>query len=248
LIDVEAARHAPLATAENLQGTSLRAGFEALMLHQKDRWNALLPLHAVSTTQAVDLARVKEALRGVQVDDAQVLDQTQVPDRVQVLDLKQESDALYADYLREAIHLSLAGILALIVLLLIALGSPLRVARVLAPLLLAVLVVAAALASAGVQLTILHLVGMLLIVAVGSNYALFFDRQARVHEAGSEPLTLASLIIANASTVIGFGLLSFSQVPVLVALGSTVAPGAFLALLFAALFARPEPSTAAAHG
>ena len=30
---------------------------------------------------------------------------------------------------------------------------------------------------AGVQLTILHLVGMLLIVAVGSNYALFFDRQ-----------------------------------------------------------------------
>ena len=41
--------------------------------------------------------------------------------------------------------------------------------------------------------------------------------------------------LANASTVIGFGLLSFSQVPVLVALGTTVAPGAFLALLFAAI-------------
>ena len=41
-----------------------------------------------------------------------------------------------------------------------------------------------ALRACGVQLTILHLVGMLLIVAVGSNYALFFDRQARVHEAG----------------------------------------------------------------
>ena len=49
------------------------------------------------------------------------------------------------------------------------------------------------------------------------------------------PLTLASLVIANASTVIGFGLLSFSQVPVLVALGTTVAPGTFLALLFAAI-------------
>jgi predicted exporter len=93
-----------------------------------------------------------------------------------------------------------------------------------------------------VQLTILHLVGMLLIVAVGSNYALFFDKQARVHEVGSEPLTLASLLIANASTVIAFGLLSFSQVPVLVALGTTVAPGAFLALLFAAILARPELS------
>jgi predicted exporter len=248
LIDVEAARRAPLATARDLQGTSLRAGFEALILHQKDRWNALLPLHAVSTTQSIDMARIKQALQGAQVNDAQALDGAQALDRVQVLDLKQESDALYAGYLREAIHLSLAGILGLVVLLLIALRSPLRVARVLAPLLLAVLVVAAALASGGVQLTILHLVGMLLIVAVGSNYALFFDRQARVHEADSEPLTLASLIIANASTVIGFGLLSFSQVPVLVALGTTVAPGAFLALLFAALLARPEPYADAARG
>jgi len=42
---------------------------------------------------------------------------------------------------------------------------------------LAVLVVAAALALFQVRLTILHLVGMLLIVAIGSNYALFFDSQ-----------------------------------------------------------------------
>ena len=82
---------------------------------------------------------------------------------------------------------------------------------------------------------------MLLIVAVGSNYALFFDRQAHSQEAADEALTLASLVIANASTVIGFGLLSFSQVPVLVALGTTVAPGAFLALLFAAIW-RPAPA------
>ena len=241
LSDVEAARHAPLATVQDLQGTSLRAGFDALILHQKDRWNALLPLHAVSAAKAIDMARVKDALQGVQVNGANVPDRAQAIERVQVLDLKRESDALYGSYLREAIHLSLAGILALIVLLLIALRSALRVARVLAPLLLAVLVVAAALASCRVQLTILHLVGMLLIVAVGSNYALFFDRQAALHHAGSEPLTLASLGIANASTVIGFGLLSFSQVPVLVALGTTVAPGAFLALIFAAILARPEP-------
>ena len=63
----------------------------------------------------------------------------------------------------------------------------------------------------------------------------------------SESLTLASLVIANASTVIGFGLLSFSQVPVLVALGTTVAPGTFLALLFAALLRAPEPAATARH-
>jgi predicted exporter len=232
LRDVEAARHAPLITAQDLQGTSLRAGFDALILHEENRWNALLPLREVVSGRALDTARVARSLH-----DAQLAG-------VQVLDLKQESDALYAGYLSEAIHLSLAGAAAIIVLLLIALRSTRRAARVLAPLLLAVVNVAAGLALSGVQLTILHLVGMLLIVAVGSNYALFFDRQETLHEAGGESLTLASLVIANAGTVIGFGLLSFSQVPVLVALGTTVAPGAFLALLFAAVLARAGTATA----
>jgi predicted exporter len=226
LNDVEAARSAPLIDAQDLRGTSLRAGFDALTLRQKSRWNALLPLHPAVASQPIDARRVAAALQSAELGEARVLD------------LKLESDDLYAAYTTEAIHLSLAGGLAIVVLLLIALRSPLRVMRVLAPLLLAVLIVAAGLASSGVRLTILHLVGMLLIVAVGSNYALFFDRQADLHAAQSESLTLASLVIANASTVIGFGLLSFSQVPVLVALGTTVAPGAFLALLFAAVLSR----------
>ncbi len=228
LADVENTRRAPLSDAQDLQGTSLNAGFEALILHQKNRWNAILPLHAAAGTQTVDTARVRLALHAAKLADAQALD------------LKQESDGLYASYLSEAIHMSLGGVLAIIVLLSIALRSAARVARVMAPLLLAVLSVAAGLVLSGVQLTILHLVGMLLIVAVGSNYALFFDRQAGVHESGSEAMTLASLVIANVSTVIGFGLLSFSHIPVLVALGTTVAPGAFLALLFAAVLARAE--------
>jgi predicted exporter len=223
LEDVEATRHAALVTPRDLAGTSLSSGFDSLILHQKDQWNAMLPLRSAATGGEIDLSRVVAALKDLEVENAQVLD------------LKQESDALYGSYLAEAIHFSLAGFLALTVLLLIALRSLPRVARVLAPLVLAVLTVAAGLAIAGVHLNILHLVGMLLIVAVGSNYALFFDRQANAAERGDEALTLASLVIANTSTVIGFGLLSFSQVPVLVALGTTVAPGTFLALLFAAI-------------
>ena len=222
LEDVEATRHAALVTPRDLAGTSMSAGFDALMLHQKDQWNALLPLRSAAAGGEIDVRQIEAALKAGGVDEAQVLD------------LKQESDALYGNYLAEAIHFSLAGFLALTALLLIALRSPLRVARVLAPLVLAVLTVAAGLAIAGVHLSILHLVGMLLIVAVGSNYALFFDRQANSAKAGDAALTLAALVIANASTVIGFGLLSFSQIPVLVALGTTVAPGTFLALLFAA--------------
>lgn len=181
-----------------------------------------MPLRSASEGGAIDRGKVNAALEAGAAADAQVLD------------LKQESDSLYSSYLVQAIHYSLAGFAALAVLLLIALRSPWRAARVLAPLMLAVLIVAAGLVTLGVQLNILHLVGMLLIVAVGSNYALFFDRQGHSAPA-DEALTMASLVIANASTVMGFGLLCFSQVPVLVALGATVAPGAWLALMFSAI-------------
>jgi predicted exporter len=226
--DVETARHAALITPQDLKDTSLAAGFGALILHQSDQWNALLPLHAADPAAPdIDVERVKSALAAANLSDTQLLD------------LKKESDALYGSYLREAIRLSLAGLALIVVLLGIVLRSAVRVARVLAPLILAVLAVAAALSLCGQQLTILHLVGMLLIVAVGSNYALFFDAHREDENAAglrqTAPLTLASLCIANLSTVIGFGLLSFSQVPVLEALGTTVAPGAFLALLFASV-------------
>jgi len=118
---------------------------------------------------------------------------------------------------------------------------------VLAPLALAVLAVAALLVALGARLTILHLVGMLLIVAVGSNYALFFDRASHDPARGSVPLTLTSLLVANLATVLAFGVLAGSRVPMLADLGRAVAPGAFLALLFAAMLSAPSlrPSAAA---
>nr|UXE44222.1 hypothetical protein Hi04_10k_c1511_00011 [uncultured bacterium] len=234
LEDVAAARQAALLTPDDLQGTSLAAGFNALILHQSGRWSALLPLHGADGAKPeIDVARV-----------ASQLEAARLPNTL-VLDLKAQTDALYAGYLQEAIRLSLCGFMLIVLLLLAALRSPLRVARLLAPLVLAVLTVAAGLVLAGEQLTILHLVGMLLIVAVGSNYALFFDSEASAQRALDSALTPASLVIANICTVMGFGLLSFSQVPVLVALGTTVAPGAFLALLFSALLTWRVPRTTA---
>ena len=153
--------------------------------------------------------------------------------------MKAEADRLYINYVREDIHLSLAGLGAIVVLLLIALRSPQAVVRTLAPLIAAVLVVCAGLALAGEQLTILHLIGMLLIVAVGSNYALFFNKpNHRSNGVPSiEPQTLVSLLIANLATVAGFGLLAMAHVPLLKAFGLTVGPGAILALLFSAILA-----------
>ncbi len=231
LADVATARAQPLLTRKDLDGTSLATGFDALVSHAERGWIALLPLRAsASNPSYIDDRRVRAAVEKA------------APGQATVLDIKGEADALYSTYLSEAVNLSLAGFAAIVILLLIALRSPLRVIRVVIPLALAVLTVAGGFVLLGRQLTILHVIGMLLIVAVGSNYALFFDRRANEAHPGSVPLTLASLLIANVATVVSFGILAFSTVPVLTALGSTVAPGALLALVFSALLARHLPS------
>ena len=222
---VDAARAAAPLTRADLSGTSFALGADALLWHGDQRWYALLSLRAPAGAGNIDIERVRAAVESV------------APGRVLAMNIKHELDVLYGGYLAEAVHLSLAGLAAIVLLLLLALRSAERTARVIAPLLLAVLVVSAGLALAGTRLTILHLVGMLLVVAVGSNYALFFDRRAADRDRSALPLTLASLLIANACTVIGFGVLAFAQVPVLSALGVTVAPGTVLALVFAALLA-----------
>jgi predicted exporter len=226
--EVEAARNQPLLTRKDLEATSLASGVDALLLNEGSRWSALLPLRLRPV--AFDVGAVHSALSGLSLGAGV---------EAVVLDVKSEVDSLYSSYLSEAVGLSLAGFLGIVLLLLVFLRSPSRVTRVVAPLVLAVLAVSAGLVMAGQKLTILHLIGMLLIVAVGSNYALFFDRRAAKADDSDFPRTLASLVIANAATVLGFGVLAFSSVPILSALGSTVAPGAFLALVFAALLAEP---------
>jgi predicted exporter len=222
IADVAAARARPLLLREDLQGTSMALAVDSLLTRRDGRWTAMLPLRAASGS-SLQADRIRAALA-----------QAHLPDALFV-DMKAEADRLYVNYVREDIRLSLGGFAGIVVLLLIALRSPARVARTLAPLVAAVIVVVAGLALAGKQLTILHLIGMLLIVAVGSNYALFFNH--REDASGVAPQTLVSLLIANIATVAGFGLLALSSVPMLETFGLTVGPGAILALLFSAILA-----------
>jgi predicted exporter len=232
LAEVEQARTTALLRRADLEGTSFAAAVDALLVPTSGGYSALLPIAAAGSVDLSDeaAARVREAIGAGNEHGV-------------LLDLKGETNRLYLGYLKQAIELSLLGFAAIVLLLGAMLRSAVRVIRVLAPLALAVIAVAGLLIASGHSLTILHLVGMLLIVAVGSNYALFFDRSAQAPQEGSVSLTLTSLLLANTATVLAFGVLAFSRVPVLSDLGSTVAPGAFLALLFAAMLserAAPE--------
>ena len=224
LADVDAARAQPLLTPESLAGTSISLLVDSLLLPRDGGWSAILPLRAArdgAVLRDIDPVAIQAALAAAGQPGALFVD------------LLGESNRLYGAYLGEAILLSLGGFAGIVAVLALALRSPRRLAQVLLPLAVTVLVVMAGLALAGERLTLLHLVGMLLIVAVGSNYALFFTG-----DGGSiAPQTLASLVLANTTTVVGFGALALSQVSVLHAIGVTVGPGAVLALLFAAVLA-----------
>ncbi|HTE14044.1 MAG TPA: MMPL family transporter, partial [Burkholderiales bacterium] len=233
LENVEAARQQRLLQASDLEKTSMAMAIDALLIAQDGQWKVLMPL-TPPAGGTINAGRIRAELSAASLPN------------VLFVDTKAESDHLYAGYLHEAVLLSLGGLLALIVLLLWALRSPLRVLRVIAPMVAAVITVTAGLALLGQQLTILHLVGLLLVVAVGSNYALFFDRPEPASSPGKpavaavpiSPRTLASMMLANLTTVAGFGLLAFSNVSILQAMGSTVAPGVVLALIYAGIFAR----------
>ena len=216
LKDVAAAREQPLLDRASLEGTRLAVKVDSLLVRRRDGVAAMLPLRGVTDAPAIarELARLPES-------------------RAVLLDLKRESDDLYQTYRREVIHYSLLGAAAIAALLFASLRSWRRVLGILAPLAAAVVVTSSALLLGGSSLTIFHLVGLLLVVAIGSNYALFFDRRADSGEDWER--ILVSLLFANASTVIGFGVLAFSRVPLLHQIGATVALGALLSLAFSAI-------------
>ena len=224
LADVEQTRTQGSISRASLNGTGLALAVDSLLLQRPNGWSVLLPLRPPGGKKdgdtGVDIAiePVRAALAG---------------SGALFVDMKNEFDTLYNDYLHEATLLSLAGFVAIVGLLAVTLRSARRLGTVLLPLLLAVVLVIAGLHLAGERLHLLHLIGMLLIVAVGSNYVLFFDQSGG---AELDDATLVSMAVANLTTAIGFGTLALSKVPVLHAVGATVGPGAVLTLLLAAVF------------
>jgi predicted exporter len=230
LDDVQAARQQPVLTLASLKDTPLAAALSAQVLPGDGTrpWRALLRVQPVDT-QPVDLALLRSALADLP--------------GTHVVNIADEVSSLYARYLREALVQALLGALAVCLLLALHLRSWRRLLRIAQPVAASVVLVLAVMTGLGVALGILHLVGLLLAVAIGSNYALFFD-QIRAQQDSQAPGpgvaidtdTLASLALANITAGVSFLLLAFSSIPVLSAVGQVVAPGIVLSLLLSAAF------------
>jgi predicted exporter len=239
-LDVATAKNSQLLVPSSLKGTSMSLGVDSLLMHSAktpSSWTALIALQAPvrdSSQTSINIKSINAAL----IDIGQ-----EKENGVYVIELKNEASDVYKAYLREAITLSSAGLFAILLLLILVLRSVRRVIQVFTPLLASVVIVASVVVLLKGSLSLLHLVGLLLVIAIGSNYALFFDQRTRSSAVDTCVSTdhnmLCSLLFANLTTILGFGLLAFSSVPVMNAIGFTVGTGTFLALVLSAAFARP---------
>ena len=239
--DVSKARAAAPLTRADFENTSMALGIDSLSMPSErspGQWTALVALQPPiknGVPQTLNRAAINGALADLPA---------QSKTAAHIIDLKKEASDLYQVYLNEAILLTSVGLLAIIGLLLAALRSVVRVTRVMMPLLAAIVIVAAGVVIIKGSLSLMHLVGMLLVVAVGSNYALFFDKRTTLREGKIKDYinsnVLASLFFANLTTITGFGLLAFSSVPVMNAVGSVVGAGTFLALILSAVFSNTD--------
>ena len=198
------------------------ARLNALVVELDGQWLVLTPLGGVA--DAGKLARELEAIS-----------QT----NSQVVDLGRVSSEMVDGFRREALSQVGWGAALIVTLLVAGLRSAKRALRVALPAGAALVLTVALLVACGERLSVFHLVALLLVLGIGLNYALFFERVAA--DVAERSRTRLALAVCSTSTIITFGFLALSSTPVLHAIGSTVALGAVLAMAMSALWAGRRP-------
>jgi predicted exporter len=84
----------------------------------------------------------------------------------------------------------------------------------------------------GYPLSILHLLGLLLVVAISVDYGIFFYE----NRTGDMKLTYQAIVISALTTMIAFMSLALAENPALQVLAWTIAPGVLLGFLLCPLF------------
>jgi predicted exporter len=215
--DLTRARALPPLTPAGLQGTPLALRVSAGLFERDGRWYGLVSLHDVR-------------------EPAQLAASASAAERVTFLDLKAAAEELVAAQ-RSKILLCLAiAAVLLVAVVWIALRRPARVLRVLAPMALTTLVIVAVLRACDVPLTLFHLISLVLAAGLGLDYALFFEHAE--DDRAEHRRTLHAVIVCSLSTLLVFALLALSTVPVLEAIGVTVALGVISNFLLALCIAR----------
>lgn len=202
--DVRRARELPLLTQDRIAPSPLGVRVGTLLFERDARWHGLVSFH--------------------EIHDAAVLAREFANERdVTFLDLKGASQELVKAQRNYILECLAVAAVALLIVIMLALRRTGRVLRVLAPMVLTTLVIVSLLRASGVQLSLFHLISLLLAAGLGLDYALFFEHASAADH--GQDRTLHALLICALSTLLVFALLALSKAPVLQAIGVTVSIG-----------------------
>jgi len=205
LDDVQAARALPPLTPERYAQTPLGQRLAAMLVQRDGHWLGLGTVSGVHDVAA--LQALGENTNGA----------------VRLLDLKAASESLVVDYRTRILQALLVAAILLVLTITISLRSVRRAWHVLAPMTLATFLVLAVERVAGVEISLFHLVALILAGGLGLHYALFFERDTG--DPAEQRRTLHATIVCVLSALLVFGMLAWATIPVLRAIGLTVSLG-----------------------
>lgn len=212
---VSQSRHLPPLLPADLEPGFLQARLAPLLFQRDGHWWGQIALVGVHNATALQHAMTTQQ-------------------DVYYLDLARDTGKMLDGFRQTALYALLAGTLLITMLLWYGLGGLRHAGQVLLPVAASLLMTLALLHLGGQLLSLFHLVALLLVLGIGIDYSLFFSRGGDQTERRATGHALALCAISTLSV---FAILSFSQLPVLRAIGSTVALGVPGSFFFAWLLA-----------
>ena len=184
----------------------------SLLFQLENRWIGIVTLSKVSQQNLPTL------IKGLEMP------------QVEYVSLAETSAGMLTEYV-EATVLQLGWVVVIIALvLLMSLRDIRRVTTILLIAALALSTDVFVLHLLGERLSVFHLVALMLVLGIGLDYALFFTRPGFSND------TFHALMVCCVSTVLVFGLLAFSSVPLIQAIGATTALGVLLCFVYGGIF------------
>lgn len=225
--ELETLRTAPSPSLEEMLAGPLGEPWRALWLGRQDDGSVAGLISLQGLRDSAALATIAKGIAGARL-----------------IDRPAELNRLFADTKTQAATLKLLA--AGLILLLLCLPFGWRGAlRCLAVPLLAAVGSLATLGWLGLPLTLFGLFGLLLVTAIGVDYAILMREQV-----GGAAVSLAGTLLAAITTWLSFGLLALSSTPAVSSFGLAVSLGLLFSFLLApwAMSPPPQPEARSPHG
>lgn len=233
--NIQLLQQIPKATLENYAVAMQLNVQDVLAWQQQLAQQPLLSLSAF-TQHPLAFLQVNSHERLVMVQgiqQVQVLQQLQTP-QIQFVQPVNSLSALFHDHRIQAQYLLFYALLALVIGLGVIYGVQAIIALVL-PVSLALLSTFAVQAWLGVEINLFSIMGTFLIIGIGVDYAIFYR-----HGHDHPQVVGMALFLCMMSTLLGFGLLSFSDTYAIHCFGLTVLFGVIFSFIYATILTKAD--------